>query len=1101
MANPKGIIMRKDIIEDEALKWGEVYTENIKEAIKQNKILVESVKELNKQVQAFKVANSQKDYITAKQAEALATQQAIDAIKKQEAAEISADKIKRSAIATMEAERKAKQAVHDAENKVQKAKQAGQKQTSEEIINQRILAKNADNHALANSKLASEYDKLTAKARIAATALQNILIAGKRADETTAQYNIRLQQAQIEFDQLQSRVITANRAIGKFNDNVGNYPQEAANAIKDLIGAFGLVIGIDTFVSVTKEAFNIIKDFENEVVNLAAIAGKTREEIAPLEAEIRNVAKASINSATDVAKLATELIKLGSTPEEAEKLLAPINNLSIALKASAEDSATLVKSLLNSFGEGAEEAARFTDVLAESANRSALDFQGLRDAFSYLAPTSRALGLSIEKTAAILGVLADNGIKAESAGRLTSTAFAKLAKEGLTLDDALAKINKAQKEGKSNLEVLAIATKLFGAEAGKIGLILANNTQKVDENTVAYQNSGGALQELTDKQLKSVNSELEILSSAWEEYILNTNEAAGGTRAITSVLRLLSSNLDIIVDGIVIAGSVWLAYRASLILARVQQSLMAITLKTSSVAQIENTVATRVGADAQLASAGATKTATTAFQKFNLALKANVLGIIVAALAGAIYLFNKFNVSLEESTKEIQDSTAAFLKNREIVAKNAISINTLSDRYDVLKAKSKLTTAEQKELNKIIEILAKTVPGAVIEVDKYGDALGINTVKTREWVKANKEASEAGRLVKLEQNQQNLKRHIEEQKTLNRINKEGYGVQIEGIGLVIKQDGVLRTRRLSGDRLLNAVENKIFKDRVKANEDALDLARQNIKDLSGVTAAEIKVAKAREEAAKQQRANRPRTIAMIDAEIQAQEELISTLSDKTGKEGRAVQAKIKALNEERDLIFNNNKATSDDGEKLIKKQLDNAKKVRDAIYNLSQFRYSNAIETNQEIIDNEKSTLEEKLNALYENAQLTTSKNEETLRHELENNAFEGKELEKLTALKRKLYIRSANDRIEAIISGKLKNEEMTDEELLVLEKYLAERKKLLKNQTNDEEKIKKEAPKELSDTFKKKIEDLAKFEKERNAKADEQIIVEQKRFRNKEIT
>ena len=89
MANPKGIITRKDIVDDEAMRWGEVYAENIKEAVKQNNILVDSVKTLNKQVQAFKVANSQKDYITAKQAEALATQQAIDAIKKQEAAERS----------------------------------------------------------------------------------------------------------------------------------------------------------------------------------------------------------------------------------------------------------------------------------------------------------------------------------------------------------------------------------------------------------------------------------------------------------------------------------------------------------------------------------------------------------------------------------------------------------------------------------------------------------------------------------------------------------------------------------------------------------------------------------------------------------------------------------------------------------------------------------------------------------------------------------------------------------------------------------------------------------------------------------------------------
>ena len=64
--------------------------------------------------------------------------------------------------------------------------------------------------------------------------------------------------------------------------------------------------------------------------NSSGLLPQSRNEIQPLESEIRQVSKSSINGATDVAKLATELIKLGSTTEEAEKLLEPINNLSIA---------------------------------------------------------------------------------------------------------------------------------------------------------------------------------------------------------------------------------------------------------------------------------------------------------------------------------------------------------------------------------------------------------------------------------------------------------------------------------------------------------------------------------------------------------------------------------------------------------------------------------------------------------------------------------------------------------------------------------------------------------------------------------------------------
>lgn len=959
MANKGGVITRKDIIEDEALNWGPEYKKQVQTAIDSNKQWAQSILEIANNQKLIKNAPNQKEYITIMQQSNLETQKAINLIKQQEIAEISANKIKISSIAASEAERKAKQAVTDAENNLQKAKQAGEKPTSEEIVNQRILARNANNHALANSKLASEYEKLTLKARLAATALQNILIGGRQLGESTNQYNSRLQQAQREFDGLQARVVVANRAIGRFNDNVGNYPRQALTNIRELIGAFGVVGGISAFVSITKEAFNVVKDFENEIVNLAAIAGKSRDEISPLESEIRKVAKASINSATDVAKLATELVKLGSTPEEAAKLLAPINNLSIALKASAEDSATLVKSLLNSYGEGAEEAVRFTDVLAESANRSALDFEGLRDSFSYLAPTARALGISVERTASILGVLVDNGIKAESAGRLTSTAFARLAKNGLTLEDALSKINNAQKEGKTDLEVLSIATNLFGAEAGKIGLILANNTQKVDESTIAYQNSGGALQELTDKQLKSVNSELEILSSSWEDYILKTNDAAGGTKAITSILKLLSSNLELIINGVVFAGSVWLAYKASLILVRVQQSLMALTLNATAVAQAENTIATEVGGVAQLGNAAATTVATTAWQRFNLALKANALGLILAGLIVAIYYLDKMNVSLAETTSETFKNTDAFLKNREIVSKNASSINTLSDRYDVLTSKSKLNKEEQKELNKIIEILAKTVPGAVTEVNKYGDALSINTIKTREFVKANDELYKLETQKKLKDNIDLQKKLLSQKENLTISESDLNSKYVEGIGYVEKINGKLSIYgKIVGDnRDLTLEEQILFKKKVLDNEKNLAIVNQNIKTLSGLTVAEKQAAIAAEEILKLKEANAPRTIAIIDAEIKSQEDLILTLSDKSGKEGNLIKTRIKRLNDERDLIFNNNKAQNDDQDKISKKRLE-------SLYELEKQRLEQSIKFNEEIASDELKNDEERINAL-----------------------------------------------------------------------------------------------------------------------------------------
>jgi len=808
MANSKGIITRKDVIEEEALTWGPDYAKNTQIAIDKNKEFVQGIVQIATIQQKIKESTSNSQYAAALQQGILATQKAILSLKEQEAAEISANKIKISSIALLDAERKAKQAAIDAENKLQKAKDSTAKKSAQEIYDQGVLTRNAKNLAIINSKLATEYEKLTAKKKLAATALQNLIILGKRADETTDHYNARLRKAQAEFDELHSKVVAANRAVSLFNDNVGNYPMNAAKGLKDLVEAFGLVVGIQTFVDITKQAFDIVRNFEAEIVNLAAIAGYSREEIAPLEADIRAVAAASINSATDVAKLATELVKLGSTPEEVSKLLKPVNDLSIALKTSAEDSATLVKSLLNAYQEGADQATHFTDVLAESANRSALDFDGLRDSFGYIAPVANTLGISVEKTAALIGTLTDNGIKAESAGRLLATGLGKISDQGLTLEEALKKITDAQKSNKSSMEVLNIANKTFGGEAGKLALILANNTEKINASTLAYENSNGALAELTDKQLKSLNSELEILSSAWEEYILDNNEAIGGTKIMTSVLSFLSGNLKQVIDLAVYAGTLWLAYKAKLFLATVQTRLMTFATTLSTAATIENTVAleansvaagqnaasTDILAASHAANVAAMNTATSSASRLNAALKANALFLIIAALATVAYLYSKLTKSLAENYEATKKNTDEFLKLKDSTAKNAISISDLSDRYDELKAKTKLSSEEQKELNKIIETLSQTVPGATSKMDKYGNAIAINTAKTRAYIDARNEMIKTENAVKLDENISLLRELRKEQDYLNVSTDKNNGSLIEGIGYVVKMDGVLKKR-------------------------------------------------------------------------------------------------------------------------------------------------------------------------------------------------------------------------------------------------------------------------------------------------------------------
>jgi len=63
---------------------------------------------------------------------------------------------------------------------------------------------------------------------------------------------------------------------------------------------------------------------------------------------------------------------------------------------------------------------------------------------------------------------------------------------------------------------------------------------------------------------------------------------------------------------------------------------------------------------------------------------------------------------------------------------------TLLGRYDELKSKTRPTADEQRELGDVIKRVGELTPTAIIEVDKYGNALSINAQKSRDFLKAEK---------------------------------------------------------------------------------------------------------------------------------------------------------------------------------------------------------------------------------------------------------------------------------------------------------------------------------------------------------------------------
>jgi len=188
--------------------------------------------------------------------------------------------------------------------------------------------------------------------------------------------------------------------------------------------------------------------------------------------------------------------------------------------------------------------------------------------------------------------------------------------------------------------------------------------------------------------------------------------------------------------------------------------------------------------------------ATTLFPVFE-----RLVGIASSFTAGLAEVADGFT-SLVNPAKA---STDAFNDQAAKVSKLQAELPPLLDRYDELKGKSKLTKTEQSELAKVIEQIGILTPTAITEIDNYGNALGINASKSREFLAAeqkrlkflNEEAinDTFQQAKKLKAARDKVKAEIESGTTTQTV-RTGYGSVQQEIGLK-DEDIAKRTKKLN----------------------------------------------------------------------------------------------------------------------------------------------------------------------------------------------------------------------------------------------------------------------------------------------------------------
>jgi TP901 family phage tail tape measure protein len=199
-------------------------------------------------------------------------------------------------------------------------------------------------------------------------------------------------------------------ALNKVNRAIGNIGRSLSGAGAKMTG-IGAAIGAPIALATRQFAM-----FDDAIRMTAAVSGASGVALQKLNDTSRELGATTSFTAVQVASLMTELGRAGFKPDEINAMTGAVLDLARATGTDATLSAGIMAATLRQFGLEAVDAGRAADVLTKAANSTFNTVEGLGESLKYAGPVAKSLGLSLEDTTAVLGVLGNVGIQGSEAG-------------------------------------------------------------------------------------------------------------------------------------------------------------------------------------------------------------------------------------------------------------------------------------------------------------------------------------------------------------------------------------------------------------------------------------------------------------------------------------------------------------------------------------------------------------------------------------------------------------------------------------------------------------------------------------------------------------
>jgi len=301
-------------------------------------------------------------------------------------------------------------------------------------------------------------------------------------------------------------------------------------------------------VDFAKSSIKAGADFDSAMAQVAATSGVTMDElnnnivtVGDFTGSLRDFAQqegaTTAFSATQAAEALNYMALAGYDATTSIQMLPNVLNLAAAGSMDLAAASDMVTDAQSALGLSLDETNVMVDQMAKASSTTNTSVSQLGEAILTVGGTAKSMKGGTEELSAVLGVLADNGIKGAEGGTHlrnmilslsspTDNASVALDKLGISLYDAQGNmrslsdvfqdLNKSMEGMTDEQKTNTIATIFNKTDIKAVNALLGTNAERWNEVYGAIDNAAGSAEQMANTQLDNLSGDITIFQSALE---------------------------------------------------------------------------------------------------------------------------------------------------------------------------------------------------------------------------------------------------------------------------------------------------------------------------------------------------------------------------------------------------------------------------------------------------------------------------------------------------------------------------------------------------------------------------------------------------------